>query len=75
MLRMYFGLSVVNTEDAIHDSQAFRAFMRIDLSLEAAPNATMLLKFRRLLEAQKLTARIFASINSIVVVALNVTSA
>ena len=59
MLRMYFGLSVVNTEAAIHDSQAFRAFMRIDLSLEAAPNATMLLKFRRLLETHRLTERIF----------------
>ena len=40
---MYFGLSVVDTEDAIYYSQAIRAFMRIDLSLEAAPNATTLL--------------------------------
>jgi IS5 family transposase len=69
MLRMYiaqqcFGLSDEGTEDAIYDSQAIRGFVRIDLSREAAPDATTLLKFRRLLEAHKLTERIFTSINS-----------
>lgn len=69
MLRMYiaqqcFGLSDEGTEDAIYDSQAIRGFVRIDLSREAAPDATTLLKFRRLLETHKLTERIFASINS-----------
>ncbi len=69
MLRMYiaqqcFGLSDEGTEDAIYDSQAIRGFVRIDLSREAAPDATTLLKFRRLLETHTLTARIFASINS-----------
>lgn len=69
MLRMYiaqqcFGLSDEGTEDAIYDSQAIRGFVRIDLSREAAPDATTLLKFRRLLETHKLTERIFTSINS-----------
>ncbi len=69
MLRMYiaqqcFGLSDEGTEDAIYDSQAIRGFVRIDLAREAAPDATTLLKFRRLLETHTLTARIFASINS-----------
>jgi IS5 family transposase len=69
MLRMYiaqqcFGLSDEGTEDAIYDSQAIRGFVRIDLSREAAPDATTLLKFRRLLETHQLTERIFASINS-----------
>jgi IS5 family transposase len=70
MLRMYiaqqcFGLSDEGTEDAIYDSQAIRGFVRIDLSREAAPDATTLLKFRRLLETQhRLTERIFASINA-----------
>ena len=68
MLRMYiaqqcFGLSDEGTEDAIYDSQAIRGFVRIDLSREAAPDATTLLKFRRLLETHKLTERIFATIN------------
>ena len=68
MLRMYiaqqcFGLSDEGTEDAIYDSQAIRGFVRIDLSREAAPDATTLLKFRRLLETHKLTERVFATIN------------
>lgn len=68
MLRMYiaqqcFGLSDEGTEDALYDSQAIRGFVGIDLTHEAAPDATTLLKFRRLLEAHKLTARIFAAIN------------
>jgi IS5 family transposase len=68
MLRMYiaqqcFGLSDEGTEDAIYDSQAIRGFVRIDLAREAAPDATTLLKFRRLLETHQLTERIFATIN------------
>jgi transposase, IS5 family len=69
MLRMYiaqqcFGLSDEGTEDAIYDSQAIRGFVGIDLAREAAPDATTLLKFRRLLEAHQLTERIFAAINA-----------
>lgn len=68
MLRMYiaqqcFGLSDEGTEDAIYDSQAIRGFVGIDLSREAAPDATTLLKFRRLLETHHLTERIFNAIN------------
>ena len=68
MLRMYiaqqcFGLSDEGIEDAIYDSQAIRAFVGVDLAREAAPDATTLLKFRRLLETHSLTERIFAAIN------------
>lgn len=73
MLRMYiaqqcFGLSDEGIEDAIYDSQAIRAFIGIDLSRESAPDATTLLKFRRLLEEHKLTERIFAAINMLLAV-------
>lgn len=73
MLRMYiaqpcFGLSDEGIEDAIYDSQAIRAFVGIDLSRESAPDATTLLKFRRLLEAHQLTERIFAAINTLLAV-------
>ena len=69
MLRMYvaqqcFGLSDEGTEDAIYDSQAVRAFIGIDLNREAAPDATTLLRFRRLLEANGLTQGIFTAINA-----------
>ncbi len=68
MLRMYiaqqcFGLSDEGIEDAIYDSQAIRGFVGVDLAREAAPDATTLLKFRRLLETYQLTERIFAAIN------------
>ena len=68
MLRMYitqqcFGLSDEGIEDAICDSQAIRALVGVDLAREAAPDATTLLKFRRLLETHSLTERIFAAIN------------
>ena len=69
MLRMYvaqqcFGLSDEGIEDAIYDSQAIRGFVGIDLAREAAPDATTLLKFRRLLEAHGLTQKIFESIKT-----------
>jgi IS5 family transposase len=69
MLRMYvaqqcFGLSDEGIEDALYDSQAIRGFVGIDLNREAAPDATTLLRFRRLLESHGLTQRIFAAINA-----------
>lgn len=69
MLRMYivqqcFGLSDEGMEDAIYDSQSIRVFVGIDLTHESAPDATTLLKFRRLLEQHHLTRRIFDEINA-----------
>jgi len=70
MLRMYiaqqcFGLFDEGIEDAIYDSQAIRGFIGIDLNRETAPDATTLLKFRRLLEENNLTERIFTAINTV----------
>lgn len=69
MLRMYvaqqcFGLSDEGIEYAIYDSQAIRGFVGIDLAREAAPGATTLLKFRRLLETHGLTRKIFEVIKT-----------
>lgn len=69
MLRMYvaqqcFGLSDEGIEDALYDSQAIRRFVGINLNREAAPDATTLLKFRRLLEEKQLTESIFQAINA-----------
>ena len=69
MLRVYFiqqwyGLSDEAVEDAIYDSQSVRAFVGIDLARENAPDATTLLKFRRLLETNDLTQRMFLAINA-----------
>ena len=69
MLRMYvaqqcFGLSDEGIEDAIYDSQAIRGFVGIELNRESAPDATTLLKFRHLLEANGLTQKIFEAIHA-----------
>lgn len=69
MLRMYvtqhcFGLSDEGAEDASYDSQVIRRLNGIDLAREAAPDATTLRKFRRLLEQKDLTAAVFATTNA-----------
>jgi len=69
MLRMYviqqiLGLSDEATEDAIYDSQSVRGFVGVDLTRETAPDATTLLRFRRLLERNSLTKRMFEVINA-----------
>src|ERR1700684_387760 len=67
MLRIYFlqqwyGLSDEGLEDALYDSIAMRAFAGIDLAVENAPDATTLLKFRRLLIEHELTRKLFDEI-------------
>ncbi len=69
MLRVYFlqqwyGLADEALEDAIYDSQALRGFARIDLAADGVPDATTLLKFRRLLETNDLCKGIFNAINA-----------
>jgi len=69
MLRMYrlqiwFRLADKAVDDAIYDSQAFREFVAIDVASESVPDATTLLKFRRLLKEQKLTEQLFEGINA-----------
>lgn len=72
MLRMYllqvwFHLSDEGTEDAICDSYAIRKFMGINFMEEDAPDATTLLKFRRLLEEHGLNKVFFDAINRVMV--------
>src|SRR6201993_3948249 len=67
MLRMYFlqqwfGLSDEALEDALYDSMAMRTFAGIDLAVEAVPDATTLLKFRRMLVEHELTRKLFDEI-------------
>ena len=69
MLRVYFlqqwyGLADEALEDALYDSQALRGFARIDLAAESVPDATTLLKFRRLLETHDLCKGLFTAINA-----------
>jgi IS5 family transposase len=69
MLRVYFlqqwyGLADEALEDALYDRQALQGFARIDLAAEGVPDATTLLKFRRLLETHDLCKGLFTAINA-----------
>ena len=68
MLRMYFvqqwyGLADEAVEDAVYESQALRYFMGIDLSRKSVPDATTLMGFRQLLEANDLTRAMLGEVN------------
>lgn len=67
MLRMYllqvwFNLSDEEIEDAIYDSYAFRKFMGINFFDEQVPDSTTLLKFRHLIEENKIGEQMFKAI-------------
>lgn len=67
MLRMYnakqnSGLSDEETEDSVYNDHAIRSFLGVDLAREDSPDTATLLKFRRLLETQELTDKIFEEI-------------
>jgi len=70
MLRMYFvqhwfNLADAACEDALLDSTALRRFVGIDLGRERVPDATTLLKFRRLLEKHALGEALFAKVGEV----------
>lgn len=72
MLRMYFvqqwyGLADEAVEDAIYDSQALRQFMGIDLSRDSVPDATTLMGFRHLLEANDLPQALLVEVNAMLI--------
>lgn len=68
MLRLYFlqqwySLSDEGLEDALYDIVSLRQFVGIDLGREAVPDATTMLKFRRLLEEHALSQQMLHTIN------------
>ena len=63
-LQQWYGLADEALEDALYDSQSLQGFARIDLVAEGVPDATTLLKFRRLLETHDLCKGLFAAINA-----------
>ena len=62
LLQIWFDLSDKETEEAIIDSTAMRRFLGIDLSVERAPDATTLLRFRHLLEKHNIGEKVFQSV-------------
>ncbi len=63
-LQHWFNLSDPAAEEALYDSRAMRRFVGIDLGREPVPDETTILKFRHLLEAHDLGARLFELIGN-----------
>lgn len=64
-VQQWFNLADEACEDALLDSTALRRFVGIDLGRERVPDATTLLKFRRLLEKHDLGAALFAKVGEV----------
>lgn len=64
-LQHWFNLADLACEEALYDSASLRRFAGIDLGSEPVPDATTLLKFRRLLEQHKLAERLFAEVGRV----------
>ena len=64
-LQHWFNLADFACEEALYDSASLRRFVGIDLGREAVPDATTLLKFRRLLEKHHLNEQLFAAVGQV----------
>lgn len=61
-LQLWFDLSDPAVEEALYDSRAMRSFVGIDLGREPVPDESTVMRFRHLLEREKLGERIFAEV-------------
>ncbi|MGE4445429.1 MAG: transposase [Synergistaceae bacterium] len=58
-MQIWYKLSDEGVEEGIYDSYAMRKFMKIGFTNEQVPDATTLLKFRRIIEKQGIGKKIF----------------
>ena len=65
LLQIWYSLSDEGLEDSIYDSIAMQRFMGLDFCKEGVPDATTLLKFRRIIEDNKLGEKIFNTIKEL----------
>jgi len=64
-IQHWFNLADFACEEALYDIASLRQFVGIDLGCEAVPDATTLLKFRHLLEENKLNEKLFAEVGRV----------
>ena len=64
-IQHWFNLADVACEEALYDSASLRRFVGIDLGTEPVPDATTMLKFRRLLNEHKLGEQLFAKVGEV----------
>ena len=58
----WFNLADLSCEEALYDSTSLRRFVGIDLGREPVPDATTILKFRRLINDKQLGQALFAKV-------------
>ena len=64
-IQHWFNLADEACEEALYDSASLRRFVGIDLGREPVPDATTMLKFRRLLNDNKLGEQLFAKVGGV----------
>jgi IS5 family transposase len=64
-LQQWFNLSDPQAEDAIYDSESMRRFARVELGDDRIPDESTILRFRHLLEKQRLTGAIFEAVKDL----------
>jgi IS5 family transposase len=64
-IQHWFNLADLACEEALYDSASLRGFVGIDLGREPVPDATTMLKFRRLLGEHKLGEQLFAKVGEV----------
>ena len=64
-LQQWFDLSDPAAEDALYDSESMRRFAGVELSEEAVPDETTILRFRRLLEEHQLTEQVLGLVRGL----------
>ena len=63
-IQHWFNLADLSCEEALYDSVSLRRFVGIDLGCEPVPDATTMLKFRRLLNDNMLGESLFAKVGA-----------
>jgi transposase, IS5 family len=61
----WFNMADLSCEEALYDSASLRHFVGIDLGREPVPDATTMLKFRKLLNDNKLGEALFAQVGQV----------
>ena len=64
-IQHWFNLADLACEEALYDSVSLRRFVGIDLGREPVPDATTMLKFRRLLHDNQLGEALFAQVGAV----------
>jgi len=66
-LQHWFNRSDPQAEDMLHDRESLRRIARVELGEDTVPDESTILRFRHLLEAHQLMARMFEAVRDLLV--------